>query len=96
MKFSNSIKESDKSVRITCIFFHPNSSGQGLGTKAVEHCLNILKLDPMLEKLVVTTSQLAYKFFDKFGYVLVMTEKDHWEKGLDLYLMERNLNWEKE
>lgn len=90
------VKESDKSGRITWIFFHPNSSGHGLGTQAVEHCLTILKLDPRVEKLVVTTSQLAYNFFDKFGYDLVKTEKDHWGKGLDLYLMERNLKNEKQ
>lgn len=85
------VKESDKSGRITWIFFHPNSSGNGLGTKAVTHCLNMLKLNPRVEKLVVTTSQLAYKFFGKFGYKLIKTEKDYWGKGLDLYLMERKL-----
>jgi len=90
------VKQSDKSGRITWIFFHPNASGHGLGTKAVEHCLNILILNSKVEKLVVTTSQLAYKFFEKFGYNLIETEKDHWGKGLDLYLMERKLTNEKE
>lgn len=85
------IKESDKSGRITWIFFHPNYSGYGLGTKAVEHCLNIIKRNSRVEKLVVTTSQFAYNFFAKFGYDLVKTEKDHWGKGLDLYLMERSV-----
>jgi ribosomal protein S18 acetylase RimI-like enzyme len=65
-------------------FFYPGSSRHGVGTKAVEHCLTILKANPTVEKLVVTTSQLAYKFFSKFGYDLVKTEKDHWGKGLDL------------
>ncbi len=85
------VKESDKSGRITWIFFHPNSSGYGLGTKAVKHCLNILKQNQQVEKLVVSTSQLAYKFFEKFNYSLIKTEKDYWGKGLDLYLMERDL-----
>ena len=84
-----SVKESDKSGRITWLFLHPNSSRYGLGTRAVEHCLNILELNPVVEKFVVTTSQLAYKFFGKFGFDLIRTEKDHWGKGLDLYLMER-------
>ncbi len=85
------VKESDKSGRITWIFFDPNYSGQGLGKKAVEHCLQILKSSPKVEKLVVSTSQLAYQFFKKFDYTLVKTEKDYWGKGLDLYLMERVL-----
>ncbi|MES1225790.1 MAG: GNAT family N-acetyltransferase [Bacteroidota bacterium] len=83
------IKDSDKSGRITWIFFHPECAGLGLGKQAVQHCLTILKSNPAIEKLVVTTSQLAYKFFEKFGYTLVQTEKDYWGQGLDLYLMEQ-------
>lgn len=81
--------ESDKLGRITWIFFHPNSPGHGLETKAVKHCLDILTLNPSVEKLVITTSQLAYKFFDKFGFDLVKTKKDHGGKDLDLYIMKR-------
>jgi len=68
---------------------HPNDSG--LGKKTVEHCLNILESSPNVEKLVVTTSQLAFKIFGKFGYELVKVEKDYWGEGLDLYLMEKEL-----
>jgi len=77
--------------RITWIFFHPDFSGLGLGRQSVEYCLNIFKTNPSIKKLVVTTSQLAYKFFEKFGYKLTYTEKDYWGKGLDLYTMEINL-----
>lgn len=83
------VNMTDNSGRITWIFFHPNSSGFGLGKQAVEHCLTILKSNPSVEKLIVTTSQLAYKFFEKFGYKLIQTEKDYWGQGLDLYLMEQ-------
>lgn len=83
------VKESDQSGRITWIFFHPDYSGMGLGKRVMEHCLSILKTDPMVNKLVVTTSQLAYRFFEKFGYKLVQVKKDYWGQGLDLYLMEQ-------
>jgi ribosomal protein S18 acetylase RimI-like enzyme len=83
------VRESDKSGRITWIFFHPAYAGLGLGKKSVEHCHAIFTSDPTIEKLAVTTSQKAYKFFEKFGYQLIETEKDYWGKGLDLYLMER-------
>lgn len=86
------IKESDKSGRITWIFFHPDFAGQGLGKQSVAYCLDILKSNPDIEKLVVTTSQWAHRFFEKFGYQLVSTEKDFWGQGLDLYLMERHLD----
>lgn len=82
------VKDADKSGRITWIFFHPDFAGMGLGRQAVDHCLAILRQDPSVEKLVVTTSQWAYRFFEKFGYALIRTEKDFWGPGLDLYEME--------
>jgi N-acetylglutamate synthase-like GNAT family acetyltransferase len=84
------VKEEDKSGRITWIFFHPDASGLGLGRQIVDHCLIMLKQEPEVEKFVVTTSQLAYKFFEKFGYKLTKIEKDYWGLGLDLYEMEMN------
>jgi ribosomal protein S18 acetylase RimI-like enzyme len=85
------IRKSDKSGRINWIFLHPDFRGEGHGQKAVEFCLTILKSDPTVEVLIVRTSQLAYKFFEKSGYKLILTEKDHWGQGLDLYLMEQQI-----
>ncbi|MEQ8425979.1 MAG: GNAT family N-acetyltransferase, partial [Cyclobacteriaceae bacterium] len=61
--------------------FHPDYAGLGLGKQSVEHCIAILEADPAVEKLVVTTSQLAYQFFAKFGYRTVSTKKTIGEKG---------------
>ncbi len=83
------VKKSDRSGRITWIFFHPDYSGLGLGKKVMKHCLGILSADPVVEKLVVATSQLAYGFFEKFGYTLIKIEKAYWGPELDLYLMEQ-------
>ncbi len=82
------VNERDNSGRITWIFFDPNYSGQGLGKQAVDYCLNLLRKDERVEKFIVTTSQLAYKFFEKFGYRISRIEKHYWGKGLDLYEME--------
>ncbi len=82
------VREKDKTGRITWIFFDPDYTGKGLGKNVVEHCLFILKTQVGLEKIVVTTSQLAYTFFEKFGFKLKETEKNYWGPGLDLYLME--------
>ena len=86
------VKSSDASGRITWIFFHPKYTGYGLGKKAVEHCIAILKQKPEVKKLVVSTSQMAFKFFEKLQYKLVRVEKDYWAKGIDLYSMERQLD----
>lgn len=77
--------------RVTWIFFHPEYAGLGLGRQSLEHCMVLFKRTPTVQKLVVTTSQLAYKFFDKFGFILIKTEKNYWGPGLDLYLMEMAL-----
>ncbi|HDZ04563.1 hypothetical protein LCGC14_0079690 [marine sediment metagenome] len=83
------VNEDDNSGRITWIFFDPSYSGQGLGKQSVEHCLNILSKDNRVEKFIVTTSQLAYKFFEKFDYKINRIEKNYWGKDLDLYEMEK-------
>ncbi len=87
------VKDSDKSGRVTWIFLHPGCSGLGLGRQAVEYCLSTLKKNPSVEKFIVTTSQLVYKFFEKFGFQLIKTEKDFWAPGLDLYEMEMPNDW---
>jgi N-acetylglutamate synthase-like GNAT family acetyltransferase len=74
------------------IFFHPDSAGHGLGSEAMKYCLAKFQSVPTVKKLIVTTSQLVYKFFEKFGLVLIKTEKNYWGKGLDLYWMEMEFN----
>ena len=83
------VKEADKSGRITWIFFDPSYAGQGLGKKAVNYCLQLFGKDNRVEKFKVTTSQFAYKFFEKFGYRITRIEKNHWGEGLDLFEMEK-------
>lgn len=85
------IIEEGTAGQITWIFFHPDYAGKGLGRKAVEYCLAMFRSTPTVKRSIVTTSQLAWQFFGKFGYELVRTEKDYWGPGLDLYLMEMNL-----
>lgn len=84
------INENDNSGRITWIFFDPNFSGQGLGKQSVEYCLNLLGKDERVEIFIVTNSQLAYKFFEKFDYRIIRIEKNYWGDGLDLYEMEKS------
>ncbi len=84
------VNENNISGRITWIFFDPSYSGQGLGKQSVEHCLKILSEDKRVEKFIVTTSQLTYKFFEKFDFSIKRIEKNYWGEGLDLYEMEKS------
>ena len=88
------INEAERSGQIRWIFFHPGFARKGLGKQVAEHCLAILRSDIRVEKLVITTSQMAYRFFGKLGYQLLYIEKDYWGKGLDLYMMEQKIERE--
>ena len=84
------IDENNKTGQVTWIFFAPSHSRKGLGKLSVEHCLNILKKNKSVDDIIVTTSQYAFKFFEKFGFETNRIEKDHWGEGLHLYDMKIN------
>lgn len=73
--------------RLSWYFTNPAYQGKGIGKALVEYALSELKLKNP-PKIIVRTSQLADKFFAKFGFVLQKVEKDYWSKGLDLHQME--------
>jgi N-acetylglutamate synthase-like GNAT family acetyltransferase len=83
--------DAETTGQIKWILIHPEYAGKGLGKMAIEHCLTIFKTKPKVKKVIVTTSQLAYQFFEKFGFILKKSEKDFWGKGFDFYLLEKNL-----
>jgi ribosomal protein S18 acetylase RimI-like enzyme len=78
----------EKLGSVSWVFCRPDGQGKGYGTRLVEHCLALLREEKDLAKVVVRTSQLAFKFFQKFKFEVVRTEKNYWASGFDLYLME--------
>lgn len=80
--------EQEKMGIISWDMFHPDFQAKGLGTKLLLHRLAILKSMSSIETIVVRTSQVAYRFYQKNGFNLVRTEKDYWAPGFDLYFME--------
>lgn len=73
--------------KISWDIIHPDYHGKGYGTLLLQHRLKILKQTPGVNKIIVRTSQHAWKFYEKNGFHLVKQEKDYWAKGFDLYLM---------
>jgi ribosomal protein S18 acetylase RimI-like enzyme len=47
-----------------------------------------LKTFPSVQTIMVRTTQLVYRFYEKAGFKLVEQQKDYWAEGLDLYRME--------
>lgn len=77
-------------ARISWDIIHPNFQGQGIGKQLLLHRINHIQ-NKEIKLIVVRTSQLAYKFYQKVGFELEKTEKDFWAKGFDLYQMKMNL-----
>lgn len=82
----------NRKVRIAWDIIHPNLHGKGIGTKLLEHRINHIKNQKVFDTIIVRTSQLAFKFYEKNDFSLVKIEKDYWAEGFDLYLMEFKMN----
>jgi len=80
-----------KLARISWDMIDPNSQGNGIGKKLTQYRINHLKEKEHIELIVVRTTQLVCKFYEKMGFELEKIEKDFWAKGFDLYQMEMNI-----
>lgn len=80
--------EDQKMGRISWDILDPAYQGKGIGNQLLKHRVEKLKTFDTVEKISVRTSQLAYKFYEKFGFKLIEVQKDYWAKGFDLYRME--------
>lgn len=77
----------EQTARISWDIIHPDFHGKGVGKTLTQFRIDaIQQLEPDYS-IIVRTSQLAYGFYEKLGFVLEQVEKDYWAKGFDLYLM---------
>jgi len=76
------------SIRISWDFLSPGAKGRGLGGELLR--FRIRQLEPYRGKalLMVRTSQMAYRFYEKGGFELKEVVTDYWAPGFDLYRME--------
>jgi len=82
----------EKIARLSWDLIHPNYMGKGLGRELTKHRINHILKNKNADKIVVRTTQLVYRFYEKIGFKLDHTQKDFWAKGFDLYQMERQIN----
>lgn len=68
--------------------FHPAYQGKGLGSKLLKYRINQLNSMTSIQKIIVRTSQLTNKFYEKQGFKLLDIKKDYWAEGFDLFYME--------
>lgn len=79
-----------KTAKISWDFINPNQQGSGIGSQLLRHRLEILKSVATVETIMVRTSQMAFQFYEKHGFVLKEIQKDYWAKGFDMYKMVYN------
>ena len=75
----------ERLARLSWDIVHPDFQGKGIGTKLTQHRINHISNNPTIDQVIVRTSQLVYKFYERLGFVLERTGKDYWAKGFDLY-----------
>ncbi len=68
--------------------FHPQSQGKSLGTELTKFRIQKIKEIESVKTISVRTSQLVYKFYEKFGLEIREIVKDFWDDGFDLYRMD--------
>ena len=82
----------EKLARISWDIIDPNSQGKGIGKELTQYRINHLKRNLNIEFIIVRTTQLVYKFYEKLGFELEKIEKNFWSKNFDLYQMKMKNN----
>lgn len=72
-------------------FIHPDMQGKGFGTALLRYRIEQIKNIHSVKIITVRTSQMAFKFYEKSGFVLKEIVKDYWDKGFDLYRMAKDI-----
>jgi len=80
------------SARISWDFLHPDHQGKGFGRVLLQFRIEKIKEYKTMKTITVRTSQMAYLFYEKSGFVLAETIKDYWASGFDLYRMEYKIS----
>ena len=83
--------ENKQTANICWVFVDPAFHSNGLGTKLVNHCIDILKKDNQLNVIQLETSNVTYKFYEKMNFKLQYIKKEYWPNNDDLYFMNMNL-----
>lgn len=76
-----------KSGVLSWDIIHPDSQGKGVGSALAQHRIDAMR-ELGVENIGVRTSQQAYKFYEKMGFILKEFVKDYWAPGFDLYDMD--------
>jgi len=83
--------ENKETANICWVFVDPSYHNKGLGTKLVNHCMDILKTNEKLNCIQLECSNITYNFYEKLGFNVKYIKKDYWPNNDDLYFMKLHL-----
>ena len=78
-------------ARISWDLVHPGYHGKGIGRQLTQYRITKIREQPGIGLIIVRTTQLVCKFYEKLGFELKEIKKDFWAEGFDLYQMEMKL-----
>jgi [ribosomal protein S18]-alanine N-acetyltransferase len=81
-----------KEARISWDLVCPEYQRKGLGMKLMIYRLNQIQRKGGFQNVVVRTSQMAWRFYEKNGFILKEVQNDFWATGYDLYQMTKEVN----
>lgn len=81
-------KKDENIAMISWDIIHPKYQGNGIGNRILNHRIDLIKKHHPNYKIIIRTSQLVYKFYEKNGFILLERHKDFWAEGFDMYKME--------
>ena len=87
------LTEDGETAKISWDIFHPQSQGKGLGTQLTQFRIQRIKEIEGVKFISVRTSQLVYKFYEKFGLQVREVVRDYWDVGFDLYRMDCDIKF---
>jgi ribosomal-protein-alanine N-acetyltransferase len=74
--------------KISWDILHPEHQGKSLGSTLLKYRIGKLKEFEKLEKIIVRTTQLVYRFYEKNGFKITDVVENYWAEGFHLYRME--------
>lgn len=81
----------NQSAVISWDIIHPDYQGKGVGKELLKFRIETIKKKGLYAQIIVRTSQLTWKFYNKYGFELKESKKDYWAPNLDLYYMTLNI-----
>lgn len=81
------INYKEQDAYISWDFVDANMHGTGIGKQLLQYRLDRILKRGKVKRIIVRTSQFAYGFYEKNGFVIKEQHKDYWAPGFDMIFM---------